>query len=590
MALKDELHDNIYLIGNYCNQIIGSNLPSNKQVLNVLFCNIRKVKLDLRVSAGKTVDEVIIFWQKAHIPTRKRRHCISKLESLYSEWRNLQKSANKKSEQQRQKEKSFTSKLNDLFDIAHANALEVTGIEDRQFLIAQRQKGRIDFIQEKIEMRMEKDLIRKKQSYEEIENILWTSGNEVMSNNLIDEDMVQTSASPSLQDFISPKLAAAMDKSAMEMSAIKVEDVNGDEVVLKSELEYHDEALSLTMKNENMSDANITEEKNEFKWSEGDVLKTNSEEEMFCELETEETYGENIKLKEELTEEVAIEDHGLILPDRSDDVQDDNSKSCFVLQNNVINFLHDGMRKETEEERKRENQNTKAIIDRKKIIKCDVCGKVFSKKQLLVIHYRSHTGEKPYKCDICEKSFGLRGNLVIHQTIHTAGKPFVCDICGKAFRLRNNLARHITTHTGEKPFKCSICENSFSQRGHLLSHMRTHTKEKPYKCDVCGKEFSQRGILVIHARIHTGEKPHKCDVCGHTFAKKWALERHTRTHTGEKPYRCNVCGKTFGQRGILVGHSLIHTGEKPFKCDICGRGFNQRTSRNYHLKTHTKKK
>lgn len=43
--------DKIFLIGNDAHQIIGSKLPSNKQVLQVLFFNMRKVKLNLRQSA-----------------------------------------------------------------------------------------------------------------------------------------------------------------------------------------------------------------------------------------------------------------------------------------------------------------------------------------------------------------------------------------------------------------------------------------------------------------------------------------------------------------------------------------------------------
>ena len=39
--------------------------------------------------------------------------------------------------------KEFEDSLGDLFDIAHANATNMIKIEDRKFLFAQRQKGRI---------------------------------------------------------------------------------------------------------------------------------------------------------------------------------------------------------------------------------------------------------------------------------------------------------------------------------------------------------------------------------------------------------------------------------------------------------------
>ncbi|EFN86450.1 hypothetical protein EAI_00065, partial [Harpegnathos saltator] len=69
--------------------------------------------------------------------------CIAKLETLYGEWRTLQKHAGRATESHKQKETEFVSKFNDLFDIAHASALDMITIEeDKQFLISQRQKGR----------------------------------------------------------------------------------------------------------------------------------------------------------------------------------------------------------------------------------------------------------------------------------------------------------------------------------------------------------------------------------------------------------------------------------------------------------------
>ncbi|KAL4098132.1 hypothetical protein QTP88_022794 [Uroleucon formosanum] len=86
----------------------------------------------------------MIFWQKARIPTRTEQKCVKKLEDLYQEWRNLQKLEHRKNEIQMHKNAQFISKLDDLFDIAHADALNLISIEeDRAFLVAQRQKGRL---------------------------------------------------------------------------------------------------------------------------------------------------------------------------------------------------------------------------------------------------------------------------------------------------------------------------------------------------------------------------------------------------------------------------------------------------------------
>ena len=77
------------------------------------------------------------------------------------------------------------------------------------------------------------------------------------------------------------------------------------------------------------------------------------------------------------------------------------------------------------------------------------------------------------------------------------------ECAGKAYLYASNLLVHERTHTGEKPYKCDKCDKSFSCAGSLSRHDRVHTGTKPYKCGQCDKAFTQAGNLTIHMRVHT---------------------------------------------------------------------------------------
>lgn len=133
----------VFLVGSMDYQITGSKLPSQKNCLSVLFYNLRIVKLNLHESAALVVDECLIFWKKARIPTQDPSNIIKKLKKLYDDLRTLEKSKTRKSDLCRKRERDFEDKLNNLFDIAHANAINLMKVqEDKDFLQLQRKSGR----------------------------------------------------------------------------------------------------------------------------------------------------------------------------------------------------------------------------------------------------------------------------------------------------------------------------------------------------------------------------------------------------------------------------------------------------------------
>nr|XP_023013728.1 zinc finger protein 595-like [Leptinotarsa decemlineata]XP_023013735.1 zinc finger protein 595-like [Leptinotarsa decemlineata] len=162
---------------------------------------------------------------------------------------------------------------------------------------------------------------------------------------------------------------------------------------------------------------------------------------------------------------------------------------------------------------------------------CVECDRVFTHKNSLVYHMRSHTGIRPHQCDQCGKSFFASSALKVHLRLHSGDKPYSCEHCGKRFRQWGDLKYHITSlHSTEKNFQCEYCGKEFARKYSLVVHRRIHTGERNYKCEFCGKSFRASSYLQNHRKIHTGEKPHTCAVCGKPFRVRSDMKRHQRTH------------------------------------------------------------
>ncbi|XP_047706907.1 DNA-binding protein Ikaros isoform X5 [Prionailurus viverrinus] len=80
-------------------------------------------------------------------------------------------------------------------------------------------------------------------------------------------------------------------------------------------------------------------------------------------------------------------------------------------------------------------------------LKCDVCGIICIGPNVLMVHKRSHTGERPFQCNQCGASFTQKGNLLRHIKLHSGEKPFKCHLCNYACRRRDALTGHLRTHS-----------------------------------------------------------------------------------------------------------------------------------------------
>ena len=161
---------------------------------------------------------------------------------------------------------------------------------------------------------------------------------------------------------------------------------------------------------------------------------------------------------------------------------------------------------------------------------CPDCGKVFTRKDSMVQHYRSiHKGMK-YSCNQCDYQATQQGRLQQHiQSVHE-GIKYHCNQCDYQATQQDHLQTHIQSkHEGIK-YPCNQCDYQATQQGSLQTHIKSKHESINYPCNECDYKASTKDSLKSHMIAKHSDTILKCDSCDYETKWRQSYYRHKRTH------------------------------------------------------------
>ena len=232
-------------------------------------------------------------------------------------------------------------------------------------------------------------------------------------------------------------------------------------------------------------------------------------------------------------------------------------------------------------------QKTKKADTEDKIA-CDVCGKIYSRKQSLLRHIRIIHSSNKIKCEFCGKEFSRKDNLMRHQRMrcqkgspsneevlnpmsHRAGTTGATESTGsvpkqsqilsaidgpsrKHDSFKNSNERHDDHDDNDSNGSIKKSDEISDQHDDLSDSEKSDGEPQMKKAKNPSEEKDKQEDTIQKRSNADAEGKIACNVCGKIYSQKWNLLRHIRIIHSLKKIKCEFCGKEFTRKDSLICH------------------------------------